>query len=77
MKSSRSYFKEKKGSKGELSLLSLKILIFALSLNFNSKMGADCHGVILYFHDSAMFDEGQIVSQLGHTLDNVICEFII
>lgn len=40
-------------------------------------MGADCHGVILYFHDSAMFDEGQIVSQLGHTLDNVICEFII
>lgn len=43
--------------------------------NFNSKTGADCHGVILYFHDSAMFDEAQIVSQLGQTLDTIICVF--
>lgn len=43
--------------------------------NFNEKTGADCQGVILYFHDSAMFDEEQVVSQLGHTLDTVICVF--
>lgn len=43
--------------------------------NFNAKTGADCHGVILYFHDSSMFDEAQIAPQLGQTLDTVICVF--
>ena len=41
--------------------------------NFNTKTGADCHSVILYFHDPNMFDENQIKSQLGHTLRTVIC----
>ena len=43
--------------------------------NFNTKTGADCHSVILYFHDPDMFDEDQIKSQLGQTLKNVICVF--
>lgn len=43
--------------------------------NFNTKTGADCHSVILYFHDPTMFDEGQIKLQLGHTLKTVICVF--
>ena len=43
--------------------------------NFNTKTGADCHSVILYFHDPSMFDEDQIKSQLGQTLKTVICVF--
>lgn len=43
--------------------------------NFNTKTGADCHSVILYFHDPNMFDEDQIKSQLGQTLKTVICVF--
>ena len=43
--------------------------------NFNRKTGADCHSVILYFHDPDMFDEGQIINQLGQTLKSVICVF--
>ncbi|MCM1295692.1 MAG: phage minor head protein [Muribaculaceae bacterium] len=43
--------------------------------NFNTKTGADCHSVILYFHDDTMFDEGQIKGQLGHILQKVMCVF--
>lgn len=43
--------------------------------NFNRKTGADSHSVILYFHDITMFDESQIVPQLGSTLHEVICVF--
>lgn len=41
--------------------------------NFNRKTGADCHSVILYFHDPDMFDESQIRTQLGQTLKSVMC----
>lgn len=43
--------------------------------NFNNKTGADCHSVILYFHDASMFDEAQIIGQLGQTLQKVMCVF--
>lgn len=43
--------------------------------NFNRKTGADCHSVILYFHDPDMFDESQIRTQLGQTLKSVMCVF--
>lgn len=43
--------------------------------NFNAKTGADCHSVILYFHDVSMFDESQVISQLGYTLHKVMCVF--
>lgn len=43
--------------------------------NFNSKTGADCHSVILYFHDESMFDESQVIPQLGQTIHKIICVF--
>ena len=43
--------------------------------NFNAKTDSNCHGVILYFHDTTMFDEAQIVSQLGRTIDTILCVF--
>lgn len=43
--------------------------------NFNNKTGADCHSVILYFHDASMFDESQITGQLRQTLQKVMCVF--
>jgi SPP1 gp7 family putative phage head morphogenesis protein len=43
--------------------------------NFNAKTGADAHAVILYFHDASFFDESQIMSRLGTTLQEVVCVF--
>lgn len=43
--------------------------------NYNIKTNANCNSVILYFHEESMFDEPQILSELGKILKSVICVF--
>ncbi len=43
--------------------------------NFTKKTGAYSDSLILYFHDKTMFNEQQIVPELGKTLKSIICVF--